>query len=146
MEVGPKWQFPFNIQHITMLYEYKNLSRVWGANRKIHPRVTFWHHEALPSDGNNSVPAVGQIFLSAPNNHDRFIFFWSPMFGFNSGVTISKSRSYMWTSAKLKIDVVCNIAMMSTPKVLMTELCDLLYNHYIDNMLLFVLLSIPRVR
>ena len=30
--------------------EYKNLSWVWGADRKIRPRVTVWHHEAVPSD------------------------------------------------------------------------------------------------
>ena len=27
-----------------------NLSLVWGADRKIRPRITVWHHEALPSD------------------------------------------------------------------------------------------------
>ena len=29
--------------------EYKNFSCVPGADIKIHPRVTVWHHEALPS-------------------------------------------------------------------------------------------------
>ena len=29
---------------------YKNLSWVWGADRKIRLRVTVWRHKALPSD------------------------------------------------------------------------------------------------
>ena len=70
----------------------------------------------------NSDPE-GRIFISAPNNHDRFFFlhtFWSLAFYFNVGVPINESRSYMLTSAILTFDVVCDIAMTSTPNVLMT--------------------------
>ena len=52
-----------------------------------------------------------------------------------------KSRSYMLKSAILKADVVCDIAMMSTANVLMTELRDILYNQCIDNTLLFIFSS-----
>ena len=38
------------------------------------------------------------------------------------------------TSAILKADVVCDFVMTSTPNVLTTELHDLLYNQYNDNM------------
>ena len=72
----------------------------------------------------NSDP-MGLIFLSAPNNHDGFFFlhtFCSPAFDFNVGVAINKSLSYTLTSAILKVDV----ALTSSPNVLMTELCDLL--------------------
>ena len=85
----------------------------------------------------------GRIFLSAPSNHDRFFFlhtFSSPAFDFNVEVAISKSRSYTLASAILKIDVVCDVAMMSTPNVLTTELRDLLYNECIDNMCYYSLL------
>ena len=51
---------------------YKNLSGVCGADRKIRPRVTFWHHETLPSDANLNSDPEGRIFQSAPNNNDRF--------------------------------------------------------------------------
>ena len=43
----------------------------------------------------NSDPE-GRIFLSVPNNHDRFFFlhtFSSPAFDFNVGVAINESRS-----------------------------------------------------
>ena len=61
----------------------------------------------------NSDPE-GRIFLSAPNNHDRFFFlhtFWSPAFEFNVGSAINESPSYTLTSAILKVDVI----MTSTP-------------------------------
>ena len=82
----------------------------------------------------NSDPE-GQIFLSAPNSHDRFFFlhtFLSPAFDFNIGVAINESCSYTLTFTILKVDV----TMTSTPSVLTTELCDLLYmyNQCIDNM------------
>ena len=73
----------------------------------------------------------GLIFLSAPNNHDRFFFlhtFLPLAFGFNVGVAIYDSRSCTLTSAILKVDIVYDVTMMSTPNVLMTELRDLLYN------------------
>ena len=81
----------------------------------------------------------GRIFLSAPNNHDRCFFlhtFWPQAFDFNGGVAINESHSmhsFMLTSAILKVDIVCDVAMTSTPKVLTTELHDLLYNQYIGN-------------
>ena len=83
----------------------------------------------------NSDPG-GQIFLSAPNNHDRFFFlhtFLSPVFDFNVQVAINESRSYTLTSAILEVDIVCDVAMTSTSNILMTDLCDLLYNQCIDN-------------
>ena len=73
----------------------------------------------------------GRIFLSAPNNHDRFFFlhtFWSLAFDFNVGVTSNESHSYMLTSAILKVDVVCDVAMTLTPNVLTKSLHGLLYN------------------
>ena len=51
----------------------------------------------------NSDPE-GHIFLSAPNNHDRFFIlhtFHSPAFDFNVGVAIYKSRCLGLTYAKL---------------------------------------------
>ena len=89
----------------------------------------------------------GRIFLSTPNNHDRFFFshtFRSPVFEFNIGVAINKSCSYTLMSAILKVDVVCDVAMTSTPNILTTELHDLLYNQCIDNTCRF--LSIPWVQ
>ena len=77
-----------------------------------------------------------RIFLSAPNNHDRFFFLYTfrvPAFDFNVGVALNESRSFTLTSAILKIDVVCDVAMTSTPNVLTTELRDLLYNQCVDN-------------
>ena len=81
-----------------------------------------------------------QIFLSAPNNLDRFFFlhtFWSLAFDFNIGVAINESLSYMLTSAILKFDVICDVTMTSTPNALTTELHDLLHNQRIINTLLF---------
>ena len=87
----------------------------------------------------NSDPE-GLIFLSAPNNHDRFFSlhtFLSPTFDFNVGVAINEWRSYVSMSAILKVYVLCDVAMTSTPNVLTTELRDLLHNLCI-NVLLFV--------
>ena len=39
----------------------------------------------------------------------------------------------MLMSAILKVDVVCDVAMTSTPNVVTTEVRDLLYNQWIDN-------------
>ena len=55
------------------------------------------------------------------------------MYDFNLGVAINELRSYMLTSAILKVDVVCDVAMTSTPNILTTDLRDLLYNQYIDS-------------
>ena len=49
------------------------------------------------------------------------------------GIAIKESTSYTLTSVILKVDVVCDVAMTSNPNVLTTELCDHLYNQYIDN-------------
>ena len=65
------------------------------------------------------------------------------MFEFNIEVAINESRSYNLTSAVLKIDVVCDVAMTSTPNVLTTELGDLLYNQCIDNMCCYFFFIIP---
>ena len=76
------------------------------------------------------------FFLSVPSNNDRFFFLhtlWSPAFDFNVGVAINESRSYSLTSSILKVAIVCDGAMTSTPKVVTTELRDLLYNQCIDN-------------
>ena len=101
--------------------------RCW---QKIRPRVTVWHSLVMP----NSDPE-GRIFLSVPNNHDRFFFlhtFWSPALDFNVGAPINESRSYTLMSAILKVEVLCDIT-TSTPKILTTVLHDLLYNQCIDN-------------
>ena len=69
------------------MHEHKTLSWVRGADRKIHLRVTVWHQKAVPMP--NSDPE-GWIFLSAPINHDRFVFFhtlWSPAFALIGAIT-----------------------------------------------------------
>ena len=71
----------------------------------------------------NSDPE-GQNFLSTRNMHDRFYFlhtFCSPVFDFNVGIAINMPCFYMLMSTILKIDVICDVAMMSTPNVLTTE-------------------------
>ena len=122
----------FNL-HLKTIKGYKNLSWVWVADRKIHPRVTVWRQTVMPRDG---------FFLSAPNNHDKFFFlhtFWSAVFAFAIGVAIDKSCSYMLTSTILKADVISDIAVMSTSNVLTTELRDLIYNQCIwHHVLIFV--------
>ena len=118
---------------LSCMQEYKNLSWVWGAEKSIQGSLfgitrLCW---MMP----NSDPE-GWMFLSVPNSHDRFFFlhtFWSPAFDFNIGVAINVSCSYMLTSTILKVSVVCDVAMTSAPNILTTELCDLLYNHCIDN-------------
>ena len=78
----------------------------------------------------------GRIFLSSPNNHDRFFFlhtFWPPSFDFNVGLVINVSSSYTLTPAILKVDVVYDVTMTSTPNVSRTDIRDLLYNQCIDN-------------
>ena len=96
-----------------------NLSWVWGMDRKI---------DVMP----NSDPE-GQIFLSTPKNRDRFFFshtFWFPVFDFSIAVAILNESRWRQRNWKLTI---CDVLMMSTPNVLTTELCDLLYNQCIDN-------------
>ena len=45
--------------------------------------------------------------------------------------------------AKLEVDVIYEVAMTSTPSVLMAELCDLLYNQCIDNTCCYSFFSSP---
>ena len=74
------------------IQDYKNLSWVWGADRKIHPRLCWM----MPN-----IDPEGQILLLAPNNSDRFFFlhnFLSQVFYFNLGVAIDKSCTYTLTS------------------------------------------------
>ena len=95
----------------------------------------------------NSVPG-GRIFLSAPNSHDRFFFlhtFLSSAFYFNVRVAINESRIYTLTFTILKVDVVCDVAMTSTPNALTTALRDRLYNQNIYNTSCYSFLSIARV-
>ena len=104
----------------------------------------------------NSDPA-GRIFLSAPNNHDRFFFLhtlWSPAFDFNIGVAINEWRSYMLTTAILRVDVLCDVTMTSqwchndvnsqrlNDRVTWPPIQPMYWQH----MLLLVFLSTPRVR
>ena len=93
----------------------------------------------------NSDP-VGWIFLYAPNSHDRFFFLHtleSPAFDFNVEVAINDSRFYTLMSAISKFDVVCHIAMTSSPNVLTTELRDLLYNQCIVKTCSYSIFSSP---
>ena len=102
--------------------KYMNLPWVWGADRKIRPRSLFGITRLCWVMPNND--PKWRIFLSAPNNHDRFFFlhtFRSPAFDFNVGLTINQSHSYTLTSAIVKVLVVCDIAMTSTTNVLTTR-------------------------
>ena len=89
------------------------------------------------------------MFLSAPNNHDRFFFFYTfspPAFDFNVGVTINESHSYRLTSTILKVDVIYDVTMTSTPNILTLELHDLLYNQCIDNTCWYFIFIYPTGR
>ena len=85
----------------TKFWDCKNLSWVRVADRKICPRVTVWHHKTLHQT------TIIDSFSCIP-------------FDFNVKVAINESCSYTLTSAILKVGVVCDVAMTSTPKVLMT--------------------------
>ena len=65
------------------------------------------------------------------------------MFDCNVGVPINELRSYTLTSAILKVDIVCDLAMTSTLNVLMTELHDRLYNQCIGNTSWFSIFIYP---
>ena len=83
----------------------------------------------------NSDPE-GRIFQSAPNSNDGFFFLhilWSPAFDFNTEVAINDSRFYTLSSTISKFDIVCDVAMTSSPHVLTTELRDPLYNQCIGS-------------
>ena len=120
--------------------EYKNLQWVWGADRKILLRVTVWHHEALPSYAKHCRSQEKDFSIRSymcQTTMIRFFFlhsFWSPVFDINLGVAINESLFYTLTSAILKVDIVCDVAMTSTPNILTGELRDVLYNQCIDNM------------
>ena len=73
-------------------------------------------------------------------------YFWSPAFELNEGVAINESHSYTLPSAILKADVVCDVALMSNPNMLTTELRDLLYNQCIDNMCCYSFFIYPMDR
>ena len=124
----------YNWNNLEEVIKAKNIRIFFGDEVWIEKSVwvsLFDMCQVMP----NSDPA-GQIFLSAPNSHERFFFlhtFWSAAFDFNVEVAINESHSYILTSATLKVDVVCDVAMMSAANVLTTELRGLLYNHCIDN-------------
>ena len=89
-----------------------------------------------------------EFFYLHQNNHDTFFFlhiFWSPAFDCTIGA-INESRSYMLTSAILKIDVLCEVTMMAIPSVLTTELCDCLVNQCIYNMVMIRFFIYPTGR
>ena len=81
------------------------------------------------------IPSDGFFYPHQTAEIDSFFLhtFWSPAFEFNVGVAINESHSYTLTSAIFKVDVICDVAMMSFSNVLTTELRDLLYNQCIDN-------------
>ena len=87
---------------------------------------------------------AGRMFLSAPNNHDRFFFlptFRSPAFDFNVGVAMNESCCFTLTSAILKVEVVCDVNF----NVFAAKLHDLLYNQCIDNTCCYSFLYVPKV-
>ena len=53
----------------------------------------------------------------------------------------NESHSHTLTSTIMKVDVVCEVTMTSSPNVLMTELRDVLYNQCIDVLLFIFYLS-----
>ena len=75
---------------LSSLGEYKNLSWVWGADRKIHQMVTRLCGVMPNSD------SKGQIFLSIKQP-------WSPAFDFKVGVAINESCSCMLASVILNL-------------------------------------------
>ena len=75
-------------ENLVCMQEYKNLSLVWEADRKIRPKVNVLHQDDLAMP--NSDPE-GRILLSAANYHVRLFIlhtFWSPAFDFNVGGAI----------------------------------------------------------
>ena len=93
----------------------------------------------------------GRIFLSAPNNHDRFCFlqtFCSPALDCNVEVAPNEPCSYTLMSTIVKVDVMtCDVTMMSTPNILMTELVVTSYTtNVLTTCIVILFFSIPRVR
>ena len=109
------------------MQEYNDLSCMWDADRNIRSRVTVCHSKAMPRDAKQW--PEGQMLLSATNSHDTFFFlhtFGHPAFDFSVGVAMAESHSYTLTSTILKVDVVCDATMTSTPNVFTTKLRDIL--------------------
>ena len=80
----------------------------------------------------NSDPE-GRIFLSAPNNHDVFVFLH------NVGVAMNEPCSLTLTSTILEVDIICDITMTSVPIVLTTRATWLpIQPMYWQHVLLFV--------
>ena len=98
-------------------------------------RVTVRHHEAFFYPLRITMIDF-RVYLSSSR----------PAFDLNVGVAMNESRSFALTSTKLKMDVVCGVAMTST-NILTTGLRDRLYDQYIDNTCCysFFFLYVPRV-
>ena len=64
----PLWALIWNLFFHDFMHMYcKNLSWVWGVDRKVRPRVTVWHHEAcrvMPD-----CDPGGRIFLRTPRTN-----------------------------------------------------------------------------
>ena len=114
---------------------YKNLSWLFDADWNIRPRVTVWLHVVLPV-----IPRNGFFFYPHQTTMIRFFVhtIWSQAFAFNICVAVNESRSYTLTSAILKIDVVCGVAMTLTPNVLTTVTRPPIQPMHWQHVLLFV--------
>ena len=81
-------------------------------------RSTVWHHEALPNDAKQLTRGTDfstmiDFFSCIPFDLQRLILMIK--------VAINESRSYTLTSAILKVGVVCDVAIMSTPNMITTQ-------------------------
>ena len=95
-------------------------------DRKICLRVTVWHHK--------------DFSIRTKQSYDRFFFlhtFRPTAYDFNVGVAMNKSYCFTWTSAILKVDVLCDV---------IKALRDLLYNQCIDNMCCYSFFICPTGR
>ena len=122
------------------LIDYKHLSWWWGADRKICPRVCAeWCQTVIPWDR--------FFYPHRTTMIDSFscISFWSPAFDCNIGVAMNESCFFTLTSSILKVDIVCDVAMTSTPNVLMTELRDPYTTSVLTTRVVMRFLSIPQV-
>ena len=63
---------------ITFARDYKNLSWVWGKDKKSVPRIAVWHHRACQVMTNGD--PEGQIFLSYPHMNNGFFFLLTTVF------------------------------------------------------------------
>ena len=55
------------VESLTLFRDYKNISWVWGLDRKIGPRINFWHCEACQVL--TASHCEGRIFLSHPHTN-----------------------------------------------------------------------------